>query len=93
MVVHGLGANPDSTWEFRHSPEYVTNWLQDEHMLPKKIRYARIMRFGYDSRWYGDESVMTRLSAVSEELLQDLVRIRKVSLDSTDALPILQDTE
>ncbi|KAL9119679.1 MAG: hypothetical protein Q9187_003763 [Circinaria calcarea] len=77
VVVHGLGANPDSTWEYRHSDERITNWLQDQHMLPSYVQKARIMRFGYDSRWYGNKAVLTRLSPVSEDLLLGLKRERK----------------
>ena len=93
MVLHGVGANPDRTWEYRHSNERATNWLRDEHMLPSYVRNARIMRYGYESRWYGDGAVTKRLSAVSEELLYALKRERKVYLDSIEILSFLYGTD
>lgn len=57
-------------------------------MLPSYVPKARILRYGYDSRWYGDAAVSTRLSAVSEELLGGLIRKRRVCLDSIGVLPV-----
>jgi hypothetical protein len=41
-------------------------------MLPKALPHARIMRFGYDSTWFGPDAVKQRLSLIAEAMLQDL---------------------
>jgi hypothetical protein len=73
VAVHGIGADPDITWT-----ENGLNWLEHLEMLPSALPAARIMRFGYDSRWKGDDAVKQRLSAVSERLLRSLSSVRKV---------------
>ena len=57
-----------------------TNWLEAPNMLPKVIPKARIMRFGYESHWFGDTAVKQSVSSVADILLQRLVQKRKVSL-------------
>jgi hypothetical protein len=48
-------------------------------MLPAALPNARIMAFGYDSVWYGDQPVRQTLDGVARKLLTELVRKRKVS--------------
>lgn len=58
------------------------NWLQKEDMLPAIVPNARIMRFGYKSKWMGDESegpTRTSVRTISPRLLDALKRKRKVS--------------
>ncbi len=58
----------------------TTNWLASPDMLPKAIPKARIMRFGYESQWYGDNAVKQTLPTVAHSLLHWLVQARKVGL-------------
>jgi hypothetical protein len=73
--VHGIGANPDYTWTTS-----AVNWLEKSDMLPLSHPKARIMRFGYDSQWFGEHAVKQRLSTVAESLLLALKAERKVGL-------------
>jgi hypothetical protein len=58
----------------------ATNWLETADMLPKVIPRARIMRFGYESCWFGETAVNQRLLTIAQALLQCLVTEREVSL-------------
>lgn len=73
VAVHGIGANPDKTWETQGG-----NWLRDSYMLPQAIPKSRIMRFGYGSLWFGASPVKQRMSALAQNLLVALFRSRKV---------------
>jgi hypothetical protein len=81
VVVHGLGAHPDDSWcanaGTRESPRWV-NWLEEESMLPAVAPNARIMRYGYQSQWFGKEIMQQSVSTVAERLLINLKRKRKV---------------
>jgi hypothetical protein len=59
-----------------------TNWLESPDMLPKAIPKARIMRYGYDSQWFGENAVKQRLATVAKELLFWLEQARRVSFSS-----------
>ena len=62
--------------DIQESP-YV-DWLQDEQMLPAIAPNARIMRYGYESNWFGKDAIQTRVSNVAERLLSALKRYREV---------------
>ena len=76
-----MGAHPDDTWckkiDGDGDPVYV-NWLKDEHFLPAAVPRARIMRYGYDSRWFGENAIKTKASDISQAFLFDLDEYRKV---------------
>jgi hypothetical protein len=74
IAVHGIGANPSTTWSIDG-----VNWLENETMLPSAVPNARIMRFSYESRWFGEHAVKQRLTAVAERLLRSLSWERKVN--------------
>ncbi|KAL8882048.1 MAG: hypothetical protein Q9198_000878 [Flavoplaca austrocitrina] len=71
VAVHGIGANPDTTWVKSN-----VNWLQDKHMLPEVIPNARVLRLGYESQWFGSETIRQRLPLVAEQLLRGLAQLR-----------------
>lgn len=51
-------------------------------MLPEAVPNARIMRFGYESAWYGtdgDDPKKTVVADVAEMLLKELELHRRVS--------------
>jgi hypothetical protein len=95
VAVHGIGADPDRTWTYSEKAQVIKpedggadhtknaritiNWLKDENMLPAAIPRARIMRFGYDSRWYGPDPVRQRLENIANSLLLYLGDARKAS--------------
>ena len=58
--------------------EHYVHWLKDEHMLPAVVPDARIMRYGYQSQWFGDEAISQKASTVAQRLLLSLKRTRKV---------------
>ncbi len=83
MAIHGIGAHPDDTWckrvdDHGLEPKYV-NWLQDAHMLPRVVPNTRIMRYGYESRWLGEDAIRLKASTVAQRLLRALNAARKVS--------------
>jgi hypothetical protein len=81
VAVHGLGAHPDDSWCTNagagESLQWV-NWLEEESMLPAVAPNARIMRYGYQSQWFGKEMMQQSVSTVAERLLINLKRKRKV---------------
>ncbi len=86
MAVHGIGAHPDDTWckkvDAGRPEERYVNWLRDGHMLPAVVPNTRIMRYGYQSQWYGDEAISQKASTVAQRLLLTLKRARKVRSSS-----------
>jgi hypothetical protein len=83
VAIHGLGAHPDDSWcanaGTKESPQWV-NWLEEERMLPAVAPNARIMRYGYQSQWFGQEMMQQSVSSVADRLLINLKRRRKVRL-------------
>jgi hypothetical protein len=81
VAIHGLGAHPDDSWcanaGTKESPHWV-NWLMEESMLPAVAPNARIMRYGYQSQWFGKEMMQQSVPTVAERLLRALKRTRKV---------------
>ena len=73
VAVPGLGADADA-WLARG-----VSWLSDENMLPSSIPYSRIMRFTYESSWFGKDSILQMLSVVADELLRGIIALRQVS--------------
>lgn len=41
-------------------------------MLPNKLPKSRILRYGYESKWFGQDAVKTRLQNIAELLLHFL---------------------
>jgi hypothetical protein len=87
VAVHGRGAHPDDTWcELREDgldvkdPKSYINWLSDSDMLPNVVPNARIMRYGYNSAWFGVNMTTTSPRIVSQKLLEQLKFKREVSL-------------
>lgn len=82
VAIHGIGAHPDDTWcrklDAGGTGEHYVNWLSDLHMLPAVVPQTRIMRYGYESQWFGDETIRLKASTIAQRLLQSLQRTRKV---------------
>ena len=82
VAIHGISAHPDDTWCKRvnvgGSEERYVIWLRDAHMLPTVVPQTRIMRYGYQSQWFGEESICLKASTVALRLLRRLNRARKV---------------
>ncbi|KAL5431630.1 hypothetical protein PMIN06_012244 [Paraphaeosphaeria minitans] len=80
VAIHGLGAHPDDSWcknvGTRESPRWA-NWLEEESMLPVVAPNARIMRYGYQSQWFGKEAMQQSASTVADRLLRALKRKRE----------------
>ncbi|CAI7582039.1 unnamed protein product [Penicillium bialowiezense] len=77
VAVHGIGADPSDTWAHR---ETWVDWLQNKEMLPKIFPNARIMRFDYDSKWFGgfdEPHTETCVRHVSSQLVKSLQTLRK----------------
>ena len=81
VAVHGIGAHPYYSWEKDVSKWHIkekeeeqrsrrkkVHWLSDEDMLPRLCPKARIMTFGYESQWFGDNALRTDLSSIQTSL-------------------------
>ena len=68
------GGRADKNGESRY-----VNWLKDAEMLPAAVKDARIMRYGYQSQWFGKDALEQNASRVAPSLLDALKRKRKVS--------------
>lgn len=55
-------------------------------MLPAAIKDARIMRYGYQSQWFGKDALEQNASRIAPSLLDALKRKRKVSEILCDAV-------
>ncbi|KAF2183062.1 hypothetical protein K469DRAFT_212821 [Zopfia rhizophila CBS 207.26] len=80
VAIHGIGAHPDDSWcknvGTAQSPQWA-NWLDMEDMLPAVAPHARIMRYGYQSQWFGEGAVRQKASTVAHRLLLALKRKRE----------------
>ncbi|KAF2734984.1 hypothetical protein EJ04DRAFT_512132 [Polyplosphaeria fusca] len=80
LAIHGIGAHPDDTWcknvGTAESPQRV-NWLEADYMLPAVAPNARIMRYGYQSQWFGEGAVRQKVSTVAHRLLMALHQRRE----------------
>ncbi|KAG9201349.1 hypothetical protein G6514_005721 [Epicoccum nigrum] len=80
VAVHGLGAHPDDSWcknaGTAEEPRW-RNWLIEDDMLLAVAPDARIMRYGYESQWFGQEAMQQSVSTVAERLLRALKRKRE----------------
>ena len=47
-------------------------------MLAAVMPRARIMRYGYESQWFGDDAIRQKASTVAQRLLLSLERKKKV---------------
>jgi hypothetical protein len=82
VAVHGIGAHPDGSWcKYVGTAENArwVNWLEAENMLPAVAPHARIMRYGYQSQWFGEGAMRQKASTVAQRLLLALRRKRKVN--------------
>jgi hypothetical protein len=52
--------------------------LDKENMLPAVAGSARIMRYGYQSQWFGEGAMRQKASTVAQRLLLALQRRREV---------------
>ena len=73
IAIHGIGVDADETWETDG-----VNWLKYPKMLPDAAPTARIMRFGWESKWIGRDSIDQRCSTVADQLLDSLRTVRMV---------------
>lgn len=81
VAIHGIGAHPDDTWcknvGTKETPRWA-NWLFEDDMLPAVAPNARIMRYGYQSQWFGKDAMRQNVSVVARRLLLALQRKREV---------------
>ena len=78
VAIHGIGAHPDDAWVknvgSKDNPEWV-NWLSDNKMLPSVVPKTRIMRYGYQSAWFGERDALRNMVSIEAQRL--LVSIRR----------------
>lgn len=78
-----MGAHPNYTWceqvDSDDGQVCVNHWLKDERFLPAAVPHARIMGYGYNSRWFGKDAIKTKMSDISQSFLVELKDCRKVS--------------
>lgn len=73
VAVHGLGANVDWSWTWKHSAseQPPVHWLKDHHMLPRVLPRARILVYSYESKWHAN-APDNRLQQCGQDLVQSL---------------------
>ncbi|KAI9856990.1 MAG: hypothetical protein M1824_005022 [Vezdaea acicularis] len=77
IAIHGIGAHPDDTWCKKVGDgvdQHYVNWLQD--MLPAAVSNTRILRYGYESQWFGDNAISTKVPIIAKRLLEQLKLLR-----------------
>ncbi|RYC65079.1 hypothetical protein CHU98_g1080 [Xylaria longipes] len=83
VAVHGIGAHPDYTWckiIQQDGKRESVNWLANKTMLPEALPNARIMRYGANTQWFGEDSIQQTVSTIADSLLRALKRSRKALL-------------
>ncbi|KAK4171315.1 hypothetical protein QBC36DRAFT_199608, partial [Triangularia setosa] len=70
VSVHGIAAHPLRIWKHKKTG---VHWLKGRSMLPKTLSNARILYFGYQSAWYGPNSVRQTVNRAADQLLNSLV--------------------
>jgi hypothetical protein len=55
-------------------------------MLPKVVAHARILRYGYESAWFGENRIITAPRIVSQRLLDQLLPEREVASSPKSAV-------
>ena len=82
IAIHGIGAHPDDTWtkaiETDGEQKRYVNWLANDDMLPAVVPNARIMRYGYESQWFGKGAMHVRVVDIANEFLKEIRRYRRV---------------
>jgi hypothetical protein len=67
VEVHVIGAHPDDSWcknvGTAEAARWV-NWLDEADVLPAVAPHARIMRYGYQSQWFGEGAIKQKTSTV-----------------------------
>ena len=53
MAIHGLGGDAFTTWTESNRKMWIRDFLPDPRLLPN----ARVMTFGYNSKWAFSPSV------------------------------------
>ncbi|KAF2135209.1 uncharacterized protein K452DRAFT_239791, partial [Aplosporella prunicola CBS 121167] len=80
VAIHGIGAHPDDTWtkkvESADGQRYI-NWLSNPEMLPAVAPNARVMRYGYESQWFGPDAIRQNTTRVANRFLLALKRQRQ----------------
>lgn len=92
IFVHGLGSNPDTTWQAKRSGQepgdptsrcsdgtQFVNWVKDflpSDLSEDKYEDTRIYFYNYESYWKRD-AVNTRLATLGNELLHSIRGIRR----------------
>ncbi|THY80180.1 hypothetical protein D6C93_10020 [Aureobasidium pullulans] len=66
VAIHGLGAHPDDTWCKNIGTPETSN--------------VRIMRYGYESAWFGSDAIKQSTTDAAEEFLDDLKGLREAMI-------------
>ena len=72
VAVHSIGVHPDDAWTVNGA-----EWLPSR-MSTLVTSKSRVLRYGYDSTWFGSNATRVTVSNVSQRLLLSLRRTRKV---------------
>ncbi|KAJ8111792.1 hypothetical protein ONZ43_g5537 [Nemania bipapillata] len=72
VAVHGLGANPEKSWQYDPGTGQVFDWLQDREGLPNDSPDSRIMRFAYGSAYQGQFKMKQYIGNIAAGLLNHL---------------------
>jgi len=82
VAIHGIGAHPEDTLckdvgTDEGGQRYIDR-LQGPGMLPLVVPNARILRYGYESQWFGADVIRQKTSTVANRFLLEPSRERNV---------------
>lgn len=87
MAVHGLGGGVRRTWTARQNK---VCWLEDADFLPKYIKNARVLAWGYNASYSsltGENPSQYRIHDHAHTLVANLAADRRVRLLPPSLVP------
>jgi hypothetical protein len=80
VAVHGLNGDPYQSWTTRSK----VFWLGDENLLPKAVKNARILTFGYNA------NVTSLLGSTSSDRILQHAQTLVAQLEADRAVRIIR---
>lgn len=87
MAVHGLGGGVRRTWTARQNK---VCWLEDADFLPKYIKNARVLAWGYNASYSsltGENPSQNRIHDHAHTLVANLAADRRVRQPPPSLVP------
>ncbi|KAF8526900.1 hypothetical protein BU17DRAFT_82342 [Hysterangium stoloniferum] len=76
VAIHGAGGHRERSWTAKGSSQ---TWLGHKDMLPRNIRNARILTYGYNTAWDEKQSYYDAMKKQARGLIADVMEYRKIT--------------